>query len=155
MRGVLLVQARLIACALLAGCATVDRESSSSGLIRARSIEIVDERDVVRMSLSASRDDLAQVRLYDGQGRVQSVFGQALDGSVVWILNDSKGVTRLALATEPQDFGGSIQLFDSKGAARAYIGPDGRGGISVVLLDASGRKVVMDDSGVQTGRPGD
>ena len=84
-------------------------------VLRARVLELVDERDAIRARLNVESNGEVVFRLLDQQGTIRVKLGAAEDGSGLLLANDATepGVHILAKAA-----GSSLKLADKDGRTR-------------------------------------
>jgi hypothetical protein len=88
---------------------------TTTPVVRARVLELVDERDAIRARLNVESSGEVVFRLLDQQGTIRVKLGAAEDGSGLLLANDATepGVHILAKAA-----GSSLKLADKNGRTR-------------------------------------
>lgn len=126
------------ACAASA-CASGGVVSPGLDTIRARRVELVDSKGLVRLSLSITDEDLAQVRFLGADGSPRVVLGEMLDRTIQCVWFDGSRTPRLAIGLGSNHGGGGVSFTDAQGGVRAYLGEDDSGRVAMSTFDESRR----------------
>ena len=105
------------------GHARTTAEETAPALVRARALELVDDRGVVRSRLNVEPSGEVVLRLMDGKGTIRVKLGAGEDGSGLLLLDET---------TEP-----AVHMVARRGATK-----DRSGTTRITLTGAEGRKIV-------------
>jgi hypothetical protein len=90
-------------------------QQSVTPVVRARAIELVDERGKVRAQLNVEPTGEVVFRLRDSKGTIRSKFGANEDGSGLSLMDDR---TEATVQIRANQSGASMTLIDREGHAR-------------------------------------
>jgi hypothetical protein len=90
-------------------------QQSVAPLLRARAIELVDERGKVRAQLDVEATGEVVFRLRDAKGTIRSKFGANEDGSGLSMMDDR---TEATVQIRSNQSGASVTVIDREGRAR-------------------------------------
>lgn len=147
------------AVAMLFGFDDAKSDVLDVGTLRAHCVEVVDDQDVVRISLGQDAEDTqrrsraASVLLFDRHGDERGGFGTFDDDSVVFAMDAPRGVgasmrDRLGLSVNAKG-GSQILLIDNRtrGVVGMYSDGEGGGGVHLMKWDMDARDVAIKSIG--------
>jgi hypothetical protein len=115
----ILLGVHLFRTAPMVATARADEAEPVPAVLRARMIELVDERGQVRANLKVEPDGAAVFRLRDGQGAIRVKLGATADGSGLLLLDD-RTEPAVHLLAEPA---GTTLTLTEKGKEKRVIRP--------------------------------
>jgi hypothetical protein len=113
----------------------------STGIIKARLIQLVDENGMPRASLGFSEDKHPVLAFLDQGGKVATHFGQTSHGGVLEF-KDGAGRARMMLSLDSQELPG-IYLLEGVKNLRASLFIDSGNSPMLALADSNGKPCLM------------
>lgn len=114
---------------------------TSSEIVRARLIQLVDERGIPRASLGVSEDQYPVLAFFDKSGKVASYFGQTSHGGAI-NFKDHSGQTKLYIWLDENELPG-VCLFEGASKISASLSITANKQPMFALTDSNGKPCLM------------
>lgn len=119
----------------------IARADASSEIVRARLIQLVDEKGILRASLGFSEDQSPVFAFYDKGGKIASYFGQTSHGGVI-NFKDHSGETKLYIWLDENELPG-MYLFEGASKISASMSITANKQPMLALTDSNGKPCLM------------